>query len=88
MTRPLRCLHERLTRREEQDGASCPQIMGMPCDAPRQRRTARRKGGNPAFASGRCITWKVGEHPPGTIEECPGLLARFTRLAVPASTSH
>ena len=35
---------------------------------------APTRGGNPAFASGRRITWKVGEHPSGTIGECPGIL--------------
>lgn len=32
------------------------------------------RGGNPAFASGRRITWKVGEHPSGSSVECPGIL--------------
>lgn len=32
------------------------------------------KGGNPAFASGRRITWKVGEHPGGEMWGCPGIL--------------
>ncbi|MBQ2624831.1 MAG: hypothetical protein IJG18_07010 [Kiritimatiellae bacterium] len=32
------------------------------------------KGGNPAFAVGRRVTWKVGEHPSGEIWGCPGIL--------------
>ena len=32
------------------------------------------KGGNPAFASGRRITWKMGEHPHGDMNSCPGIL--------------
>lgn len=32
------------------------------------------KGGNPAFATGRRITWKVGAHPGGEIGNCPGIL--------------
>jgi len=32
------------------------------------------KGGNPAFAAGRRITWKVGEHPGGEMGGCPGIL--------------
>ena len=32
------------------------------------------KGGNPAFASGRRITWKVGAHPGGEMDGCPGIL--------------
>lgn len=36
---------------------------------------APTKGGNPAFASGRKITWKVGEHPGGgEFSGCPGIL--------------
>ncbi|MBQ3808628.1 MAG: hypothetical protein II840_11805 [Kiritimatiellae bacterium] len=35
---------------------------------------APHKGGNPAFASGRRITWKVGEHPGGEMGGCPGIL--------------
>ena len=35
---------------------------------------APTKGGNPAFAAGRRITWKVGEHPSGAFSECPGIL--------------
>ena len=31
-------------------------------------------GGNPAFASGRRVTWKVGEHPSGEFGGCPGIL--------------
>ena len=32
------------------------------------------KGGNPAFASGRRITWKVGANPSGDMNGCPGIL--------------
>ena len=32
------------------------------------------KGGNPAFASGRRVVWKVGEHPTGEFGGCPGIL--------------
>ena len=32
------------------------------------------KGGNPAFASRRRITWKVSEHPSGDLVGCPGIL--------------
>ena len=35
---------------------------------------APTKGGNPAFAAGRRITWKVGEHPKGEMNGCPGIL--------------
>ncbi len=35
---------------------------------------APTKGGNPAFASGRRITWKVGERPGGEMWACPGIL--------------
>ena len=44
---------------------------------------APTRGGNPAFASGRKITWKVGEHPGGgELTECPGIIRRTARSAI------
>ena len=36
------------------------------------------KGGNPAFAVGRRVSWKVGEHLSGEMWGCPGILIHET----------